>query len=254
MEPITKFSPTVSKQLNYYVYRLIDPRNGNTFYVGKGKGNRVFAHVAGALKDYDGENHINNKDEDDVALKIKTIREIKAQGLDIIHVIHRYGLTEDQAFEVEAALIGYYSGLSNIQSGHDYERGVNNVEVLERNLSLEEYVDDNDLKYCIIKIRESSIESNDGNIYETVRKHWKVNLDRVNKIPYVFASRDGVVKEIHEVDKWYISPPDFPGRCMFDGKPTQNNEIRNHYINKRIPSKYVKKGMASPVLYHDKVH
>ena len=49
------FTPEVIEKLNYYVYRLIDPRNGQTFYIGKGKGNRVFAHVNEALKDYDGE-------------------------------------------------------------------------------------------------------------------------------------------------------------------------------------------------------
>ena len=39
------FSSEVCKALAYYVYRLIDPRNGETFYVGKGKDNRVFEHV-----------------------------------------------------------------------------------------------------------------------------------------------------------------------------------------------------------------
>ena len=76
MNGLKGFSPFVSDQLKNYVYRLIDPRNGNTFYVGKGKGDRVFAHVADALKDYNGENYID-KDEDDVSLKVKTIREIK---------------------------------------------------------------------------------------------------------------------------------------------------------------------------------
>ena len=42
---ISSFSPEVIEQLQYYVYRLIDPRDGQTFYVGKGKGNRVFAHA-----------------------------------------------------------------------------------------------------------------------------------------------------------------------------------------------------------------
>ena len=39
------FPPDVSRRLRKYVYRLIDPRNGETFYVGKGEGNRVFAHI-----------------------------------------------------------------------------------------------------------------------------------------------------------------------------------------------------------------
>ena len=35
----------VVEQLQYYVYRLIDPRDGQTFYVGKGKNNRIFSHI-----------------------------------------------------------------------------------------------------------------------------------------------------------------------------------------------------------------
>ena len=39
------FPPDVAAKLKTYVYRLIDPRNGETFDVGKGKGNRVFSHI-----------------------------------------------------------------------------------------------------------------------------------------------------------------------------------------------------------------
>ena len=42
---IDSFPPEVQGILGIYVYRLIDPRNGQTFYVGKGKGNRVFQHM-----------------------------------------------------------------------------------------------------------------------------------------------------------------------------------------------------------------
>ena len=31
------FPAGVAEQLKWYVYRLIDPRNGETFYVGKGR-------------------------------------------------------------------------------------------------------------------------------------------------------------------------------------------------------------------------
>ena len=33
-------SQEVIEELKYYVYKLIDPRNGNVFYVGKGIYNR----------------------------------------------------------------------------------------------------------------------------------------------------------------------------------------------------------------------
>ena len=74
------FTPEVIEQLQYYVYRLIDPRNGQTFYVGKGKGNRLYAHINDALKNFDGQSYID-KDEDEIAAKIKQIREIRTSGL-----------------------------------------------------------------------------------------------------------------------------------------------------------------------------
>jgi uncharacterized protein len=42
---VGSFPAGVALQLKTYVYRLIDPRNGETFYVGKGRGNRVFSHI-----------------------------------------------------------------------------------------------------------------------------------------------------------------------------------------------------------------
>lgn len=241
------FTSEVIEQLQYYVYRLIDPRNGQTFYVGKGKGNRLYAHINDALKNFDGENYLDT-DEDEVSAKIQQIRDIKKSGLEVIHVIQRYGLTNKEAFEVEAALIDCYAGLTNIQGGFAPERGVNNAEVLQRELSYETFEDIDDLKYCIIKINDRHL-SEHGSVYETVRKHWKVNYNRIIKIPYVLASNNGVVVDVFQADKWYESE-DCPGRYMFDGKQAPE-EISALFVNKRLPKHYIKKGLASPVLYHD---
>ena len=62
---IDSFPPEVVEKLRSYVYRLIDPRNGETFYVGKGKGNRIFAHIRGELHDAD------------LSDKLKRIRDIQ---------------------------------------------------------------------------------------------------------------------------------------------------------------------------------
>lgn len=242
------FTSEVIEQLQYYVYRLIDPRNGQTFYVGKGKGNRVYAHINDALKNFDGENYLDT-DEDEVSAKIQQIRDIKKSGLEVIHVIQRYGLTNKEAFEVEAALIDCYAGLTNIQDGFAPERGVNNAEVLQRELSYETFEDIDDLKYCIIKINDWHLNER-GSVYETVRKSWKVNYNRITKIPYVLASNNGVVVDVFIEEKWYEAPDDGPGRYMFDGKQAPE-EIRALFVNKRLPKHYIKKGLASPVLYHD---
>lgn len=39
------FPAGVALKLNTYVYRRIDPRNGETSYVGKGQGTRIFSHI-----------------------------------------------------------------------------------------------------------------------------------------------------------------------------------------------------------------
>ena len=50
MNKINGFSREVKELLKHYVYRLVDPRNNETFYVGEGYGDRVFAH-ANAMSD-----------------------------------------------------------------------------------------------------------------------------------------------------------------------------------------------------------
>ena len=47
------FPAEVRDQIKHYVYRLVDPRNGETFYVGKGTNDRVFHHAAGKFSAID---------------------------------------------------------------------------------------------------------------------------------------------------------------------------------------------------------
>ena len=95
---MNQFSKETSEALQYYVYRLIDPRGEQTFYPGKCKGNRVFDHAAQQME-------ISNApdfDEDETSLKLRTIGEIRAAGLEVPHVVHRHGMDEKTSFEVES--------------------------------------------------------------------------------------------------------------------------------------------------------
>ena len=193
---ITEFSPDVVAQLNYYVYRLIDPRNGQTFYVGKGKGNRVFQHVKCAIDYYDGADGIDEEDPN----KFKTIQSIRDFELEVIHIIQRWNLTESEAFQVESALIDAYQGLSNIQSGHHSDFGVTNAEELQSRLSMKTYDEPTDFKYLIIKVRWWRLDQLMSEFptdyrYEATRREWKIKPRSTKEYKYVFSVTDGIVKE-----------------------------------------------------------
>ncbi len=139
MENIQSFTPEVCRELNYYVYRLVDPRNGRTFYVGKGKNNRVFAHAACALDRYADADYDPLTD-DDENLKYRTIREIKNAGLEVIYIIQRYGMNEHDALVAESVLIDAYSLLTNRIKGFGGTEPQNAL-TLQKTLSTPEYVD-----------------------------------------------------------------------------------------------------------------
>src|ERR1035437_8124424 len=118
------FPAGVADKLGYYVDRLIDPRNGETFYVSKGSGNRIFEHANGELKLDPQENVL-------LDTKMQRIRDIRNSNLEVGHVIHRHGIKDDEtAFQIEAAVIDAYPGLANRVGGRDSDFGVAHVEEL----------------------------------------------------------------------------------------------------------------------------
>lgn len=75
---------------------------------------------------------------------------------------------------------------------------------------------------------------------------WKLNEKSISEVKQVAAVIDGVVKKVYSVNKdmWIYLKDD--KRWKFEGE----KEISNSpYLNKRIPNKYRRKGMASPTLY-----
>jgi hypothetical protein len=171
-----QFSETVTDRLQHYVYRLIDPRNGTTFYVGRGQGNRVFSHAAGQEKPSDSE--------DNEVLKLKTIWTIKNAGFQVDHVIHRHGMGADTAREVESALIDAYPGLNHIQTGQDNDRGVMHAEEVIRLYEAPEVAFQHNL--VLININRTSDEQAP---YDAVRYSWKIDPNKARRCDYVLAVR-----------------------------------------------------------------
>ncbi len=242
------FSPRTEEALEYYVYLLVDPRDGKIFYVGKGKGDRVFAHVNCALT--------SNVESD----KLDIIRSIIKDGKDVRYYIARHGMKEDEAFLVESVLIDLLTfrdfasvaNISNIQSGHhQFDRGIKTANELEAmynggELQDSDFVD----KLLVININGTYGIKNERhpNIYEATRKSWKLSEGRARLVKYVLSEYRGVVRAIFAPQKWEHEPNN-PKRWLFEGyeiTEENNPEIYNRYINKRVPKV---KGMANPVRY-----
>jgi len=227
------------KERKYYVYRLVDPRNLQTFYVGKGCGGRIFQHIENVQS-------LISNDESPISLKACRISEIIAAGKEVILLIQRWGLTEDEAFEVEAALIDIFTGLTNVQAGNNPERGAISVDDFYEVNKIAVY-DEPEEDYVIIKTTVEAIALKNNSLYEASRASWNAKLENAQKYKYVLSTVYGIVREVYEVNKWY---PVEDGRIAFDGQPATGTIAA--LKGKRIPEIYRQKGMARPFLYKRK--
>ena len=238
------FSSEVVGNLKHYVYRLIDPRNGETFYVGKGQGDRVFSHVRAESTKLEG-------DADDLDHKMGRIREIRNAGLEVVHVIHRHGMDEATALEVEAALIDAYPGISNIVGGNGSgDHGVMHATEIKR-LYEKECVK---FQHDVLLINLARYDRQQP-VYEAARYAWKINKAKAEKVEYVLATNKGLTIGVFRVKRWleanstnFPNKTPAPGRLGFEGEEAPD-DIKSLYLSKRIPSEYQQQGASNPVRY-----
>jgi hypothetical protein len=191
-------------------------------------------------------------EKDDLNDKFLTIREIISAGLDVIHVIHRHGMTEESALDVEAALIDAYPGATNLQGGNgsnDYGP-MNAIEIVNKYAAEEAEFKHNVL---MITINKSVSERS---IYNATRFAWKVDKRKAEKVDYVLSVIQGIIVDVHKPLEWKEATienfPEFnidrPGRYGFYGIEADES-IKKLYQRKRVPDEYRKKGAANPIKY-----
>jgi uncharacterized protein len=180
------FPQEVIEKLKFYVYRLIDPRNGETFYVGRGQGNRVFSHVRAELEG------------DELDNKLKRLREIQLAGFEVAHVIHRHGMDENTAIEVEAALIDAYPGLTNIVSGEGSgDFGVMHAKEIIARYGAEPAAFKH--KAILISVNRSATEKS---LYDATRFAWKISASKAKQADVVLATKQGLIVEAFVATQW----------------------------------------------------
>lgn len=245
------FSPRTEEALQYYVYLLVDPRSNKIFYVGKGKGDRVFNHLRCA------------ESSDAESEKLNTIRDIQKAGMEVRYYIVRHGMEkESEAFLVESVLIDLLTfrdfcsvaNITNIQAGHhQFDRGIKTAEELEALYNggeLEEHgIVDRVLTININGTYNLHRDEENG-LYEATRKSWKLSPRRAEKVQYVLGEYRGVVRAIFVPEKWEHEKGN-DKRWLFEGYEVteQNNpEIYHRYINKHLPKS---KGTQNPLHYYN---
>jgi uncharacterized protein len=183
-----KITEEVSEILKSYVYVYIDPRNGEPFYIGKGKGNRLFSHL-------------NDRSDSEKVARIAEIRKIgKEPQIDII----RYGLTNAEAALVEAAAIDLLgkAKLTNRMAGYhkDSFGRITSQDIIGILTAKPVKVCHKSILITINRLYRSYMTPLE--LYETTRGIWVVGLKR-NKAEYAMSVTHGIVREVYRIGQWY---------------------------------------------------
>jgi hypothetical protein len=226
------FEQSVIEKIGSYVYFLRDPRNNEVFYVGKGTGNRIFDHVACSLID-DAESE-----------KLDRVREINKLGMEVEHFVLRHGLTDEIAFEVEAALIDFVGmqNLANLQIVHNStDYGIKNVDEVRAMYSAPPLSTSEPL--LLININKLfNREMTRDEIYEATRKSWVLGV-RKDQAKYAVASYRGLTREVYVIHDWFK----VGDRWGFNGQIADENTRTN--LRYKSIAGLSKRGAANPIRY-----
>lgn len=212
------FSRKTIQLLKHYVYALVDPENEEIFYVGRGKGTRALDHLK--IK----ANSKNTKKNQ----RIKSIR-ARRKGEEPRVDILRYGLSKDEAQEVEAAIIDTIgiSNLTNIVKGYGTDHGRSdsislNTKLGGRPLDIKEFGNTGVLLFFCHKSLAGGY-----NIYDCTRQFWNVSGTKIKKrddkgnlhYKYAFGMKGNTVLEVFRIIEWFPAGTTVSTReCNSDGK------------------------------------
>lgn len=231
------FSPSVAESIRHYVYCLKDPDTGTVFYVGKGTGSRIFAHLGAAISSPVASD------------KLDTIRAIRTKGQEPDHLILRHGLTEDAAFEVEAALIDWIGldELSNKMSGrHSNHRGIMKVSELIALFDAPKVTIVEPAILIIVNKLYKRGKMTDETLYAATRGDWVVG-ERRKHARYAFAVHNGIVRQVYRICAWEAAPKAVSGRQRWRFNGEIAKELQE-YVGKCVTD-YITRGAQNPIKY-----
>lgn len=196
-----RFSTLAKEQLGWYVYLLRDPRDGVVFYVGKGKGDRAFAHEASATS---AEDHPALQ-----SAKAVRIAGIASDGERVQVDVLRHGIpNESQAYEVESAAIDLANmlvpgNLLNVVLGHHHvQRGLMPAQEIEV-LHAAKPAPALKVPVMLVSLNNRWDPSlSEQELEAATAFWWHARGSRRDKCQYVFGVHNGVVRSVYRPLRW----------------------------------------------------
>jgi len=253
---MNKFSNSEIKALGFYVYVYSNPKDNKIFYVGKGKGNRVFSHLS----------------EDSEHEKVNFIQNLKQQGLEPKIEILTHGIQDSEtALKVESSIIDLIgiNNLTNKQKGFKSAVfGRMSVEQVKSTYSKQKVnITEPSIIIRINKAFRYSMTPME--LYDYTRGHWVINPDNAKSAKYAFSVYEGIIQEVYEIASWFkagttysvrentahtdkwrkpdVSDPIVNKRYEFVGNLAPQ-EVREKYILKSVEHLF-NKGNSNPIMY-----
>lgn len=264
------FDQATAEKIGYYVYLLFDPKEPRApFYVGKGKGNRVFAHAIGDEQLLKQESVGADPDIDEGQFKgestldprLDKIKEIVERGDEVERRIVAFDLEEQEALTLEAGLISVLDRvcpgcLTNLVRGHGSFHHMMSAEDVASTFGAEDL--HTDRRVVTIKIEslwselierhQDASSVPDDEIYQAVRASWVLNPNRAERADYVLAVARGLVRGVYPSVGWEREKAN-PARCFFDkGDMTVPEEEEREFLGKSV-AHTSRKGAANPIRY-----
>lgn len=180
--------------------------------------------------------------------KMDRIKAIQDSGAEVEHYILRHGLTEANAFEVEAALIDFVGldSLTNIMCGrYTADFGMKTTAEIIAQYEASVLI----AEHPLILVNLNRLYRRDmspAELYEASRKAWVVGKTR-EKAQYAIPHYRGLTREVYAIDAWQPSPVNGKTRWAFDGRLAPDH-VRALYRYKHVKS-YLKPRASNPIKY-----
>lgn len=238
-----KITTATARKLGWYIYVYVNPLDDKVFYVGKGRGRRLLAHLSAAGRG-------------PIAEKIRSIRNSDSEPrLEVL----AHGIKDaTTALQIEAAVIDALgpTNLSNrVRGWHAAQSGrAPASELIARYEKRRVDVREPAILIRINRLYQPSMTA--AELYDATRGVWRVGECRT-KARLAFAVFEGVVREVYEIATWLQAGKTFMtrkpsgerlrGRWEFVGRVAPKN-IRRRYIDRYVGHLF-HQGAQNPVQY-----